>query len=71
MIRISMKVTREGTAMEQQKILVVDDDKEILFSMSKLLERQCLCLHNRSESFCKRCEIFHGAYQNFCKDVCR
>ena len=38
MIRISMKVTREGTAMEQQKILVVDDDKEILFSMSKLLE---------------------------------
>ena len=24
--------------MEQQKILVVDDDKEILFSMSKLLE---------------------------------
>lgn len=33
-----MKYACEGAAMDQQKILVVDDDKEILFSMSKLLE---------------------------------
>jgi CheY-like chemotaxis protein len=35
--------------MEKQKILVVDDDKEILFSMSKLLEYECFEVWNAGD----------------------